>query len=99
VLLNHQDYPGPLNLDVKNQSLDRRLWDLSFEGTIWLFSKWRQGQCDFQWLPLQRVQGPRGGWGCLPGCSPHGHSHLKSSMVASPDIRCLSGGELSESHH
>jgi hypothetical protein len=29
VLLNHQDYLGLLSLDVKNQSLDRRPWDLA----------------------------------------------------------------------
>jgi hypothetical protein len=36
VLLNHHDYPELLGLDVENQSLDRRPWDPSLKGVIWL---------------------------------------------------------------
>jgi hypothetical protein len=34
VLLNLQDYPELLYLDVKSQSLDRRPWDPPFKGAI-----------------------------------------------------------------
>jgi hypothetical protein len=40
-------------------------------------STWRWGHLDLQWLPLQRGQGPSGGWGCLLGCPPFGHSLQK----------------------
>jgi hypothetical protein len=35
VLLNYQDYLGFLDLDVKNQNLDRRPQNPSFKETIW----------------------------------------------------------------
>jgi hypothetical protein len=35
-----------------------------------LFSEWRQGQCNFQWLLLKRWQCLRVGQDCLPLCSP-----------------------------
>jgi hypothetical protein len=35
VLLNHQDYPEPLGLDVGNLVLERKRQNPSFKGAIW----------------------------------------------------------------
>jgi hypothetical protein len=68
---------GSLTLMSRSGAWTAGPWTHQFIGGGTPPSAWRWGHLDLQWLPLQRGQGPSGGWGCLLGCPPFGHSLQK----------------------
>jgi hypothetical protein len=102
-LLNCQDYPGFLDLDIKNWSLDKRPQDPSFKGANLASSPSGDGDSmTSSGYPYKEGSVPEGSR-TVSQASPSEtllfEVSLLSTMVAGPDIWSPLRGEFSKSCH